>query len=61
LYQELQVPALSVEARLDDLLDFPFGFAINNVGWWLFIVWTVSLGLMVSGQKVDVEDGVDLH
>ena len=50
-----------MEARFDDLLDFPFWFAINNVGWWSFVIRTVSLGLTVSSQEVDMEDGVDFH
>ena len=50
-----------MEARLDNLLDFPFGFAIDNVRWGSFIIWTVSLGLSVASQEVDMEDGVDLH
>ena len=60
MYKELEVPASSVEVRFDDLLDFPFGFA-DNVGWWSFVVWTVSLGLVVSRQKVHMEYRVDLH
>ena len=51
----------SMEARFDDLLDFPLWFAIDNVWWWSLIVWTMSLGLAITGQKIDVEDGVDLH
>ena len=50
-----------MEARLDDLLDFPFRFAIDNVRWWSFVIGTVGLGLSIAGQKVDMEDGVDLH
>ena len=50
-----------MEARLDNLLYFPFRFAIDNIRWGSFVVWTVGLGLSISGQKVDVENGVDLH
>jgi hypothetical protein len=50
-----------MEARFDNLLYFPFWFAINNVQWQLFVIRTMSLGLAVASQKVDVEDGVDLH
>jgi hypothetical protein len=50
-----------MEVRLDNLLHFPFWFPINNVRWGSFVIWTVSLGLAIAGQKVDVENGVDLH
>ena len=61
MYEELEVLASTVEARLNDLLYFPFRFAIDNVGWRSFVIRTVSLGLSIAGQKVDMEDGVDLH
>ena len=51
----------SIEVRLDNLLHFPFWFTVNNVRWGPFVIWTMSLGLSISGQKVNVEDGVDLH
>ena len=50
-----------MEARLDNLLHFPFWFTIDNVRWGSFVIWTVGLGLSISRQKVDMEDGVDLH
>ena len=53
--------AFSIEARLDNLLDFPFWFTIDNVRWGSFIIQTVSLGLAIAGQEVDMEDRVDLH
>ena len=52
---------LSVESRLDYLLDFPFRFTINNVWCQLFIIRAVGFGLMILGKKIDMEDGVDLH
>ena len=51
----------SMEARLDNLFYFPFWFTLDNVRWRSFVIWTVSLGLAVASQKVDVEDGVNLH
>jgi hypothetical protein len=57
----LEFPASSEESRLDDLLDLPLGFAIDNVRCGAFVVRTVCFGLTVSGQEVDVEDWVDLH
>ena len=50
-----------MEARLDNFLHFPFGFAIDNVRWWSLVIWAVSLGLTIPSQKVDMEDGMDLH
>ena len=60
-YKELEVPTFSIEARLDNLLDFPFGFTIDNVRWWAFVIGAVGLSFSITGQKVDVEDGVDFH
>ena len=50
-----------MEAKFDDLLDFPLWFAIDNVRWWSFVIRTVGLGLSVASQKVDMEDGVNFH
>ena len=50
-----------MEVRFDDLLNVPFWFAIDNLWHWSFIVWTVSVGLVVSGQEVNMKDGMDLH
>ena len=50
-----------MEVRFDDLPNFPFWFAIDNLWRWSFIVRTVSVGLVVSGQEVNMEDGMDLH
>ena len=50
-----------MEARLDNLLDFPFGFAIDNVRWRAFVVGTMGLGFSIAGQEVDVENGVNFH
>ena len=50
-----------VEARLYNLLHFPFWFAVDNVRWGSFVIRTVGLGLSVTSQKVDVEDWVNLH
>ena len=51
----------SMEARLDNLLHFPFWFAINDIRWGTFVIRTVGLGFSITGQEVDVEDGVNLH
>ena len=53
--------SFSMEARLDNLLYFPFWFAIDNVRWRSFVIRTMGLGLSVMSQKVNVEDWVDLH
>ena len=50
-----------MEAGLDNLLDFPFWFTVNNVRWGSFVIRTVSLGLTISSQKVDMEDEVNFH
>ena len=50
-----------MKARFDDLLYFPFWFAIDNVWWWSFVIWTVGLGFPITGQEVDMKDGVDFH
>ena len=50
-----------MEAGLDNLLHFPFRFAIDNVRWGAFVIRSVSLGLAITGQKVDMEDGVYFH
>ena len=61
MYKELKVPAFSMEAGFNDLLHFPFRFAIDNVRWWSFVIWTVGFGLSIAGQEVDMEDRVDFH
>ena len=50
-----------MEARLEDLLNFSFRFAIDNLWWWSLIVQAVSLGFVVLSQKVYMEDEVNLH
>ena len=50
-----------MEARLDDLLYFPFGFAIDNVWRRSFVIRAVGLGLSITGQEVNMEHWVDLH
>ena len=50
-----------MEARLDNLLYFPFWFAIDNVRWWSLIIRTMGFGILITGQEVDMEDRVDLH
>jgi hypothetical protein len=57
----LELPASSEESRLDDLLDFPFGFTLDDIWCGAFVVRTVGLGLTVSSQEVDMKYGVDLH
>ena len=60
-YKELQVAASSVEARFEDLLNFPFGLSINNIRWQSFVIWSVGFCLAVLCQKVYMENGVNLH
>jgi hypothetical protein len=50
-----------MEARFDNLLHFPLWFTIDNVRWGSFVIWTMSLGFVITGQEVDMEDRVDLH
>jgi hypothetical protein len=57
----LEFPASSEESRLDNLLDFPFGFAIDNLWCGALVIRAVRLSLSVSGQEVDMEDRVNLH
>ena len=59
--KKLELLVATVESRIDNLLHFPFGFAIDNVWWWLFVVWSVGFCFAVSSQKVYMENGVDLH
>jgi hypothetical protein len=57
----LKFSSASVKSRLDYFLDFPLRFTIDNVRWRSFEVRTMGLGLSITGQEVDVENGVDLH
>jgi hypothetical protein len=50
-----------MELRSDYLLNFPLWFTINDVGSWLFIIGAMGLGLMVAGQKIYMENRVNLH
>ena len=50
-----------MEARFDNLLHLPFWFAIDNVRWGAFVVWTMSFGFSITGKEIDVEDRMDLH
>ena len=43
-----------MEARFDNLLYFPFGFAIDNVRWGTFVIRAVGFGFAITGQKVNV-------
>ena len=52
---------LTVESRLDNFLNFPLGFAINNVWHRSFIIGAVGLSFAIMGEKINVEDGVDLY
>ena len=61
MYKELEVSMSSMEARFDNLLHFPFRFTIDNVRWGSFVIRAMSFGFTIAGQKVDMEDGVDLH
>ena len=51
----------TMKLRLDNLLDFPLRFAIDNVWRGLFIVGAMGLSLMVVSEKIHMEDGVNLH
>jgi hypothetical protein len=57
----LELPVSSVKSRLDDLLDFPLGFAVDNVWRGAFVIRAVGFSLTVSGQEVDMKYGVNLH
>ena len=61
MHQELKVLALSMEARLDNLLDFPFWFAIDNLWWQSFVIGPMGFGFAISGQEIHMKYGVDLH
>ena len=61
MYKELEVSLFSMEARLNNLLYFPFWFAIDNVRWGSLVIGTVGFGFSITSQEVDVEDRVDLH
>ena len=61
MYEELEVPAFSMEVRLDNLLHFPLGFAIDNVRWGSLVIGTVGFSFPVTSQEVDMEDWVNLH
>ena len=50
-----------MEARLDNFLYFPLGFAVDNVRWGSLVIGTVGFGFSIAGQEVDMEDWVDLH
>ena len=50
-----------MEARLDNLLHFPFRFTIDNVRWRSFVIRTVGFSLTISSQEVDMEDWMNLH
>ena len=52
---------MTMKLRLDNLLDFPFGFTIDNVRHGLFVVGAMRIGLVVLGEEVDVKDWMDLH
>ena len=61
MHKELEVSAFPIEAGLDNLLDFPFWLAIDNVRWRSFVIRTMSFGLAITGQEIDMEDRVNLH
>ena len=50
-----------MEARLDNLLYFPFWFSINDVRWGSFVIRTMGLGFPITSQEVDMENRMDLH
>ena len=50
-----------MEARFNDLLNFPFGFSIDNVRWGPFVIRAVGFGLSITGQEIDMENWMDLH
>ena len=53
--------ASTVELRLNNLLDFPFRFAIDNVWCGLLVVGAMCLSFTIMCEEINVEDGVDLH
>jgi hypothetical protein len=57
----LEFPVSAKESRLYDLLDFPFGFAIDDLRCGAFVVRTVRISFMVAGQEVNMEYRVDFH
>ena len=52
---------LAMKLRLDDLLNFPFGFTIDNVRHELFIIGAVGLSFTILCEEVNMEDQMDLH
>ena len=50
-----------MESRPDNLLNFPLGFTINNVWHRSFIIEAICLSFAIMGEKVNMENGVDLH
>ena len=52
---------LSMESRLDYLLDFPLWFTVNDVRGRSLVIGAVSLYFTIAGQKVHMKDRGDLH
>ena len=52
---------MTVESRFDYLLDFPFRLTIDNVRHWSFIIGATCLCFVIAGEKIHMEDRVDLH
>ena len=50
-----------MDVRLENLLDFSFQFTIDNVRWWLFVIWTVGVGLVILGEEIHMKYRVNLH
>ena len=50
-----------MELRLENFLNFPLWFTINNFRHWSFVVWAMGLGLVILGQKIHMKDRVNLH
>jgi hypothetical protein len=44
----------------DDLGDFPFGFAVDDVWGRLMVIWSVNGSFVIGGQQRGVEDIVYL-
>ena len=51
----------TIKLRLDYLLNFPFGFTIDNVRCGSFVVGAVSFHFMVADKEIHMKYRVNLH
>jgi hypothetical protein len=61
LNEELKLPSAAVESRLNYFLDLPFRFTIDDVRQRAFKVGAVGFRFAITGQEVDMENGVNFH